>query len=217
MILPGGKLYSKILNQWDTQVLSYPSSSEGLDRSGKRASNSEQSDGARKIARTDPCSDQKDSSLVEDMIQECDVMESEGTDPLVKKRGSDKEGSTNWTRCDQCEQWRKTQKEYDETEPFFCRFLYPWNGNDSISSSWTGGCNTEPEAFNAFDRAYLKGDLTLRTICDCTENLLHKLPKDAVKKKTELVEKLKACDTCIAVAEMVRFNGILSVAFPQLS
>lgn len=101
-----------------------------------------------------------------------------------------------WVRCDQCEQWRKTKRQYGETESFLCSALYGWVFVEG--GAWKGGCNASPDAFRAFDRAVLKQELTMDVVRDSVENLLHKLPKDALTLavKWSIIEELKSDVTC---------------------
>jgi hypothetical protein len=117
-----------------------------------------------------------------------------------------------WVRCYQCEQWRRFPGDFGIHEYLCCKDLFPWVGKDN--GRWTGGCNSRPEMFNAFDSALLKRDLTLEIICNCTEDLLHKLPKEALKVKWDIIRKLNSCATCGVVADMVCF---LSFCFRNIA
>jgi hypothetical protein len=120
------------------------------------------------------------------------------------------DGVDNWAQCDRCSKWRIPGRKFSDSDLFSCYLLYPWVGVNSVNGKWKGGCNTEPHPEDisyhrrfAFDTAE-KECLTNRKVCNSIERLLQKLLRhDLVTKKQELLDKIKACDSCAAVAEMV--------------
>jgi hypothetical protein len=88
------------------------------------------------------------------------------------------DGRIHWVQCDQCDQWRETDEDFEKTR-FLCCFLHPWEepGEDGI---YRGGCNASPFEFEAFDSSLLDrneeiSEMIMRqSFCD----LLDKLPKN---------------------------------------
>jgi hypothetical protein len=110
----------------------------------------------------------------------------------------------SWIRCDQCEQWRKTDRKYEEDDQFSCCNLYEWVANED--GSWAGSCNTSADFFHAFDKKKLDDDLTFDFVCECVENLLHKLPKEALtlQVKWNIIDEPKSITSHESLMDKVR-------------
>ena len=115
------------------------------------------------------------------------------------------DGHTNWVQCDQCDQWRESDEFFSKDVLFLCSFLYPW---EQEAGQYSGGCNKEPDVFEAFDLSYLEDDEKLDLSVDSVRaricHLLDKLPKNyGETNKRDLIDRLFNSSTDKALMHQV--------------
>ena len=107
----------------------------------------------------------------------------------------------NWAQCQQCEQWRVTDRRYADGEEFLCSHIYPW------TDSQEGGCKTDPDSYSAFDTGLVRDrKVSIDSVRECIVNLLDKLARTSIDRslRSTFASQARKCATAPELWEMVR-------------